>query len=190
MLSEETEKRAFQKAMKKGKVYESRVQQKIQKVSSGNVFLNVVLGNLCEFDTIVADYPILSFIEIKAYRNNLVWGRARGAANKLRRLCLKVTEDTNVYRRYRTWVPRPHPRGTGSAQLTNLELLFEKLTLNITEGWSFRMFLIVPDISYSTVLLALKGGSKPNNDLPKNLLYGDGPCLIVIPEKRINEVFG
>jgi len=190
MLLDKREKAGFEKAMKKGKKYESRIQDKIKKVSSGEVFFNVNISNYGEFDAIVADYPLLSFIEIKAYRTNLVWRRARAAANKLRKLCLKVTEDPVAHYHYLSWIPRPRTYDDAHVYLTNLQLLFKKLSMDVVDGWKFRMILIVPDKSYETVLLALKGKPNSNNRPPINLFEGDGPTLIVIPEKRIKEVFG
>ena len=190
MSSNETKKAAFEKQMKKGKIYEAKVQSEIKEASPGEVYINVAVGNICEFDAIVADYPILSFIEIKSYRSNIVPRRARSAVNKFREDCLKMVEDPTAYHRYRSWIPLPCSRDITQAYLTNLQLLFEKLSITITEGWNFRMILIVPNKSFEVVLSTLRGKPNPDGKSSHNLLNGDGPVLIVIPEKRIKEVFG
>lgn len=183
MLSEEKEKVGFefQKAIEKGKKYEAKIQGEIEYISHGEVFNNVRLGNICEFDVIVADYPLMIFVEIKAYRQNLRPERVRKAVRKLRHDAFTVVEDETL--QYRCWTPCLS-RKKGNGTITNKELLFEKLELEIKEGWKFRLVLIVPNKVFGSVITCLTSYRYSGNIFN---IYGIP--LLVIPEKRVYEVF-
>ena len=181
------ESTAFEKQMKKGKIYEAKVQQEIAECSPGSVFRNVRVGSICEFDLVVADYPVLSFIEIKFYRSNLSPNKVRSAIRKFRNHCKRVTEEGLDWKR--KWIP--YVPDTQSGIVTNKDILFKKLSLPISsEGWRYRMILIVPDKSIDAVLDSLNE-TKPFTPQKQgqNLRLVDGIPILVIPEKRIKAVF-
>jgi Holliday junction resolvase-like predicted endonuclease len=183
MTLEETKRPGFEfkKAIEKGKKYEAKIQSKIEEVSQGSVFNNVRIRAICEFDAIVADYPILTFVEIKAYRQNCRRARVRQAVRKLKQDACEVVEDESL--KYSCWTPyisREKDRG----EVTNRELLFKKLELGIREGWKFRLVLIVPNKVLGRVMACLI-----SHRYSDNVLDIDGVPLLVIPEKRINDVF-
>ena len=178
----------FKERMKKGKVYEAKVQSEIREASPGAVFPNVRVGSICEFDVIVADYPTLSLVEIKYYRSNLDPNRVRVAVRKFRNHCKRATEDNSKWKRKWTpYIPQADPEfGT----ITNKELLFRKLSLHVSEGWKYRMVLVVPNKSFDIVLNSLNESQLHYQKADHNLLLIAGIPLLVIPEKRIGEVFG
>ena len=178
----------FRAKMKKGKIFERKIQDEITKWSYADVFNNVQVGNICEFDVVVADYPILTFIEIKAYRRNMKPERARYAISKLRKKCINATKENLKWNRY--WTPCLSDK-TEAGFVTNKELLFKKLGYDMIEGWRYRMMLIVPDISYEVVVKALTGEFmiRSTNKCPKNVIDIEGIPLIVIPAKKIKDVF-
>lgn len=187
MLMNETEKAGFKEAMKRGKRYEAKVQQEITKCSPGSVYLNVRVGNICEFDVVVADYPILSFVEIKFYRANLTPNRVRTEICKFRNHCKRITEEGEHWRK--NWIP--YLSQANLDILTNKDILFKKLSLFIPEGWRYRMILVVPNKSIGIVLNSLNETKAPSPQKQgQNLRLVDGIPLLAIPEKHIKEVFG
>lgn len=182
----EIKKAGFEEAMKRGKRYEARIQQTIAKYSSGSVYPNVRVGSICEFDLIVADYPVLSFVEIKFYRANLTPNRVRNEVRKFRNYCKRVTEEGQQWRR--NWIP--YSPLIIPATATNKDILFKKLSLFIPEGWRYRMILVVPNKSIDIVLSSLNETKVPTSQkYGQNLLLVDGIPLLAIPEKHIKEVF-
>lgn len=188
MSSNETEKARFEKAMKRGKRYEAKVQQEIVGCSPGSVYLNVRVGS-GEFDVVVADYPVLSFVEIKFYRSNLTPNTARSAIRKFRNYCKRVTEEKSDWER--KWIPYVPQVDPGVSTNSNKDILFKKLSLFIPESWRYRMILVVPNKSINLVLDSLNQ-TKPFSlrKQGQNLVLVDGIPLLAIPEKRIKEVFG
>ena len=186
MSTNETEKAEFKEAMKRGKRYEAKVQQEITKYSLGSVYPNIRIGSICEFDLVVADYPILSFVEIKFYRANLTPNRVRSEIRKFRNHCKRVTEEGQHWRR--NWIP--YLPQVNPDIVTNKDVLFKKLSLFIPEGWRYRMILVVPNKSIDVVLNSLNetkiSSPKKHN---QNLRLVDGIPLLAISEKRIKEVF-
>ncbi|MDY6957728.1 MAG: hypothetical protein SVK08_01090 [Halobacteriota archaeon] len=175
--------------MERGKKFEKSIQNDLTKASSGDVYCNVRVSHMYEFDAIVAEYPVLTFIEIKAYRSDMSPSRARVAARKLRRNCVDVTTNEEKWRV--SWIP--YSKSTvENEKLTHKERLFKKLEIDITEGWKYRMMLIVPDISYDIVLKSLSGDfmdKSRHTKYAKNLFDVEGIFLTVIPRKRIKDVF-
>lgn len=181
-----TEMAGFKEAMKRGKRYEAKVQQEIAKYSPGSVYLNVRVGSICEFDVVVADYPVLSFIEIKFYRANLTPNRVRNEIRKFRNYCKRVTEEGQHWRK--NWIP--YLPQENPDVVTNKDVLFKKLSLFIPEGWRYRMILIVPNKSIGIVLSSLNETEVPSfKKYGQNLLFVDGIPLLAISEKRIKEIF-
>lgn len=173
-------------SMKKGKKYEGRIQRKIEESSEGQIYNNVQVGNICEFDVIVADYPLLTFVEIKAYRLNMKKKALLANIRKLKRDCVDVTTDP--YRWNRSWTPcLSKVRTNGIA--SNLEVLFNKLEVDITEGWKYRLCLIVPDRVYERVLNYLHPTYPPIKTIPSNVIEIEGLPLVVIKEKNIKNAF-
>lgn len=179
----------FKERMKKGKVYEARVQEELEKHSRGEVFKNIKISQLCEFDAVIVDYPLVTLIEIKFYRPNLIPSQVRQHAWKLQRICNRIMESSSQCSI--SWCPY-HARKRHISNVTFLEVLYSKLGLTITEGWKFRMMLIVPKKSYNLVLASLRGDHLKANcvQILHNVIGIKGIPLIVIPEKRIEEVFG
>ena len=188
MSLNETEKASFEEAMKRGKRYEAKVQQEIAKCSPGSVYSNVRVGCICEFDVVVADYPVLSFVEIKFYRANLEPNRVRSAIRIFRNHCKRVTEEGASWKK--KWIPYVPKTDNGAD--TNKDVLFKKLSLFIPESWRYRMILIVPNKSIDVVLSSLNETKAfiPQKKQGQNLVFVDGIPLLAIPEKRIEEVFG
>lgn len=164
--------------LKRGRKFEREVQKKIEETTFGTVFNNVRIDRM-EFDVIIADYPILSFVEVKAYRTDLNRERVKKAMTKLIKNCITVTEDNSLY--YRDWIPHIDKWETWG----NRRWLLEKLGCNVFEGWQFRMLLIVPDKSFKVLMSLIEGKRPPFS----NLLDVEGHPLLVIPKKRIGEVF-
>jgi hypothetical protein len=189
MSMNETEKTGFEEAMKRGKRYEARVQQEIAKCSSGSTYPNVRVGCICEFDVVVADYPVLSFVEVKFYRANLEPNRVRTAIRLFRNHCKRVTEEKADWKK--KWIPYLPQVDPSVSTNTHKDTLFKKLSLFIPEGWRYRMILVVPNKSIDAVLGSLNENKMPSSKKhAQNLRLVDGIPLIAISEKRINEVFG
>lgn len=164
--------------MEGGRKFEGEVQKKVEETTFGRAFNNVQIDRM-EFDIIVADYPILSFVEVKAYRKDLNRMRTKEAMIKLIKNCVTVTEDDSLY--YHDWVPRIKKWET----FGNRRWLLKKLGCTIFEGWRFRMILIVPDKSFKVLMSLIEGKMPPFS----NLLDIEGYPLLVIPKKRIGEIF-
>ena len=179
MESKETTLRRFQffNDLKKGRKFEKETQREIEEVTVGNMYRNVIIDRM-EFDAIVADYPLMSFVEIKAYRSNFSRDRIKKALIKLVRNCVYVTEDANL--NYRDWVPVRERWAT----MGNRKFLLGKLKLDEWDGWRFRMILIVPNKSFKQIMAQIEGKRKGSN-----LLDIEGFPLLVIPRRRINEIF-
>lgn len=167
----------FFSEMKRGRKFEQAVQEEIEKITFGETFDNVRIDHM-EFDVIIADYPLMTFVEVKAYRSNFSRDEIKKALIKLVRNCVTVTEDRTLC--YRDWVPHGEKWGTAG----NRKWLLQKLEIDILEGWQFRMVLIVPDKSFVSVMSAIKGKSYSSN-----LLDVDGFPLLVIPKRRIKDIF-
>lgn len=178
----------FKEQMEKGKVYEAKIQQKITGCSPGSVYLNVRAGG-GEFDVVVADYPVLSFVEIKFFRANLTPGRVRGTIRKFRNHCKRATEDGASWKK--KWIPYVPPTDSDNGT-SHKEALFKKLSLFIPESWRYRMILIVPNKSINIVLDSLNETKAfiPKTKQGQNLVLVNGIPLLAIPEKRIEDVFG
>lgn len=178
----------FKERMEKGKVYEGKIQQEIVKSSSGEVYLNVRAG-AGEFDVLVADYPVLSFVEIKFFRANLTPGRVRGTIRKFRNHCKRITEEEPSWKK--KWIPYV-PLMDSDSGTSHKDALFKKLSLFIPESWRYRMILIVPNKSINIVLESLNETKAfiPKTKQWQNLVIVDGIPLLAIPEKRIKDVFG
>jgi hypothetical protein len=168
----------FMGELKRGRKFEREVQKKIEELTFGTSYNNVIIDRM-EFDVIVADYPLLSFVEVKAYRTDLKRAKAKEAMIKLMKNCITVTEDDSLH--YRDWVPRRDKWETCG----NRRWLLKKLGCTVFEGWQFRMLLIVPDKSFN-VLTSLIDGSRPPFS---SLIDVEGYPLLVIPKKRINDIF-
>lgn len=173
-------------SMKKGKKYEGRIQRKIEESSEGQIYNNVQVGNICEFDVIVADYPLLTFVEIKAYRLNMKKKPLLANIRKLKRDCVEVTTDP--YQWNRSWTPCLS-KVTTNGVASNLEVLFNKLELGFTEGWKYRLCLIVPDRVYKLTLSHLHPTYPPLKSIPSNVVSIDDLPLVVIKEKNIKNAF-
>lgn len=186
MLPNKTEKAEFKEAVKKRKIYEAKVQQEIAECSPGAVYQNVWVGN-GEFDVVVADYPVLSFVEIKFFRTNLNPNRVRHAIRKFRNYCKRVTEEgTDCKRNWLPYVPQ-----TDSKRVTNKDILFKELSLFIPEGWRYRMVLVVPNKVIDIVIGSINETKAFSSQKQgQNFLLVDGIPLLAIPEKRIKDVFG
>ena len=187
MLVYETKKGEFKKNAEKGKKYEMHIQQQVAKYSTGSVHPNVTIGNFCEFDLIVANYPILSFVEIKFYRANLKANRVRQDIRKFRNHCKRVTEEELDWKK--KWIPYTPPRD--SEIITKRDILLKKLSLFVLESWKYRMILIVPNKSINVVLDSLNEDKAPSSRKHmQNLRMVDDIPILVIPQKRIQDVFG
>lgn len=174
------------KNLEVGKKYERKVQQLLDTHSAGHVYRNVRIGTFCEFDAVVEDYPLLSFIEIKRYRSDFTPPRVRTAVNKFREHCSKIV---NTGRRFdMTWYPYHNKWDTEDREDTLFELLLSRIDLPPVEGWRFRMVLIIPNAVYQRVVDSLLGYRQPSN--VRNLIVADGVPLTVIRESAINAVFG
>jgi len=167
----------FFSELKRGRKFESEVQEEIGKITFGKIFNNVQIDHM-EFDAIIADYPLMTFVEIKAYRSNFRRREIKKALIKLVRNCVTITEDQTLC--YKDWVPHKEKWGTTG----NRKWLLQKLGIEILEGWQFRMVFIIPDKSFIPVMSAIEG-----KRLSSNLLDIDGFPLLVIPKRRIKEVF-
>ena len=187
MSTNETEKAGFEKAMKKGKIYKVKVQQEIAKYATGRVESDVRIDNVCDFDIVIRDFPVLSFVEIKFYRGNLIPDRVRSATLQFRNRCKHVTEEESGWKR--NWIPYFPQLDPDSP--TNKDVFFKKLSLSTPECWRYRMILIVPNKSIDAVLGSLNGTKfLVPEKYEKYLRLVDGIPLLVVSEKRINEVFG
>ena len=167
----------FLAEMEKGRKFEREAQVEIEKVTFGKTFNNVLIDHM-EFDAIITDYPLMTFVEIKAYRSNFSREEIKKALIKLVRNCVTITEDKNLC--YRDWVPHKEKWETSG----NRKWLLKKLGIEVLEGWQFRMVFIIPDKSFTSVMSAIKG-KRPSS----NLLDIQGFPLLVIPKRRIKEVF-
>ena len=180
---------AFKKQMEVGKKFERKVQTLLETHSPGQVFRNVRVGSLCEFDAIVADYPLMTFVEIKRYRSDLRPSRVKKAVIKLQSDCKTIVNSTKRWPC--TWIPYRNKRNeVEKGEVTKMELLLNKLNIKTTEGWRFRMMLIVPNDSYHTVLSALHSNFRENKEsYPNNLVEIEGTPLIVLRNSAIEETF-
>ena len=167
----------FLSEVQRGRKFEREVQGEIKKISFGQTFNNIRIDHM-EFDVITADYPLMTFVEIKAYRSNFKRREIKKALIKLVRNCVTVTEDKTLC--YKDWVPHKKKWETAG----NKKWLLYKLGITLLEGWQFRMVFVVPDKSFIPVLSAIKG-----KQYSSNLLDVDGFPLLVIPKRRIKEVF-
>ena len=163
--------------MNRGRKFEGEVQKEIKDATCGMAYNNLRIDRM-EFDIIVVDYPLMSFVEIKAYRANFKGREIEKALIKLVRNCATVTEDTSLS--YRDWVPRSAKWETCG----NRKWLLKKLGCTVMGGWRFRMMLIVPDRSFKGIMSAICGKRDSSN-----LLDIENYPLLVIPRKRIKEVF-
>ena len=167
----------FLSELKRGRKFEREVQEEIEKITFGKTFNNVQIDHM-EFDAIITDYPLMTFVEVKAYRSNFSRDEIKKALIKLVTNCVTITEDKTLC--YRDWVPHKDKWETAG----NKKWLLKKLGIEIFEGWQFRMVLIVPDKSFTPIMSAIKG-----KRLSSNLLDIDGFPLLVIPKRRIKEIF-
>lgn len=183
------DKAAFKKQIEVGRKFERKVQTLLETHSPGQVFRNVQVGTLCEFDVVVEDYPVISFVEIKRYREDFKQDRVRMAIRKFRKNCTTVTTNADTYDR--TWLPYRNKRNErDSGEVTYFELLLNKLNIQQTEGWRFRMILIVPHEVYYKVIVSLAGYSmNSNKGIPKNLIDIDGIPLLIVRDTAIEGVF-
>ena len=174
------------KNLEVGKKYERKVQNLLDTHSAGQVYRNVRVGSFCEFDAVVEDYPLLTFIEIKRYRADFTPYRVRTAMNKFREHCTRIV-DTG--RRFdMTWYPHHNKWDQKEdMEVTLFELLLNKIDIKPVEGWRFRMMLIIPNAVYSKVVDSLYGYNQPSN--VRNLIEVDGVPLIVIRESAIKATF-
>jgi len=163
--------------LKRGRKFEDAIQREIREVTFGSTYSNVIVDRM-EFDAIVADYPLMTFVEIKAYRSDFSRDRIKKALIKLVRNCVCVTEDVNLS--YRDWVPVRNRWET----VGNRKFLLRKLKLDEFDGWRFRMMLIVPDKSFRPIMEQIEG-----KRMGSNLLDIEGFPLLLIPRRRIKEVF-
>ena len=163
--------------IRRGRKFEAEVQEEIRGITMGTAYNNVIFDRM-EFDAIVADYPLMTFIEIKAYRSNFSRDQTKKALMKLVRNCVAVTEDANL--RYRDWVPVRDRWET----MGNRKFLLGKLKVEQFEGWRFRMILIVPDRSFRVIMDQIEG-----KRIGSNLLDVEGFPLLIIPKRRIKDVF-
>lgn len=172
--------------MAKGKKYEDKVQNLIEKYSTGKVYRNVRVGSLCEFDVVVEDYPLLTFIEIKRYRKDSVPTRVRSGVSKFRKHCSEIVDSSRIFDR--KWYPDISEQNRNKyIEKTLFELLLNKMEIETLEGWRFRLVLIVPNASYNRVIDALSGRTQKINI--RNLLNMDGIPVIVIRETAIQGTF-
>jgi hypothetical protein len=157
--------------------------------SPGQVFRNILVGSLCEFDAVVEDYPVMTFVEIKRYREDFKPDRVRRAVIKLREDCTTIVNSTEKWNC--TWLPYRNKRQESEkGKVTKMELLLAKLNIKQTEGWRFRMVLIVPHEIYYKVLLSLHGYFvKSDKGNPKNLIEIDGIPLLVVRDTAIEGAF-
>ena len=153
------------------------IQEEIKKNTFGDIFNNVRIDHM-EFDAIIADYPLMTFVEIKAYRSNFSREEIKKALIKLVRNCVTITEDKTLC--YRDWVPHKEKWEISG----NRKWLLKKLGIDVFEGWQFRMLFIIPDKSFIPVMSAIEG-KRPSS----NLLDIDGFPLLVIPKRRVKEIF-
>lgn len=163
--------------LKRGRKFEDTIYGEIKEVALGSTYRNVIVDHM-EFDTIVADYPLMTFVEIKAYRSDFSRDRIKKALMRLVRNSVYVTEDANLS--YRDWVPVRDRWET----MGNRRFLLEKLKLERIEGWRYRMVLIVPDKSFRPIMEQI-GGKR----IGSNLLDVEGYPLLVISQRRIKDVF-
>lgn len=163
--------------MERGRKFEKGVQEEIEKTTFGDTFNNVRIDHM-EFDAIIADYPLMTFVEIKAYRSNFSREEIKKALIKLVKNCVTITEDKTLC--YRDWVPHKEKWETAG----NRKWLLKKLGIGILEGWQFRMVFVIPDKSFIPVMSAIKG-----KRLSSNLLDVGGFPLLVIPKRRVKELF-
>nr|QNO41454.1 hypothetical protein CIDILJJO_00001 [Methanosarcinales archaeon ANME-2c ERB4]QNO42112.1 hypothetical protein INBEEEIC_00014 [Methanosarcinales archaeon ANME-2c ERB4]QNO42313.1 hypothetical protein OEDCDHIP_00030 [Methanosarcinales archaeon ANME-2c ERB4]QNO42478.1 hypothetical protein LBOOMNCC_00031 [Methanosarcinales archaeon ANME-2c ERB4]QNO42698.1 hypothetical protein AOABALHP_00001 [Methanosarcinales archaeon ANME-2c ERB4] len=177
-------------AFEEGRKYERKVQTLLETHSIAPVFRNVRIGQLCEFDAVVEDYPLLTFIEIKRYRTDFAPNMVRVAVRKLRKDCTLIVNDTDVYERQ--WIPYRNKRNEKErGEVTYFELLLNKLNIKPIEGWQFRMVLIIPDAVYIKVVESLMGYFMPKKSwLPRNIIEVEGIPLHVVREGAIPLVFG
>lgn len=169
--------------MAAGKKYEEKVQDLLEKYSMGKVHRNVRVGSFCEFDAVIEDYPLITFIEIKRYRADFVPDRVRMAVTKLRAHCSKIVYTGRKFDR--TWYPHSN---NISEDETLFELLLKKMDIEQIEGWRFSMVLIVPNAAYKRVIESLAGRNQRTPT--RNMINIDGIPLIVVRETAINTTFG
>jgi Holliday junction resolvase-like predicted endonuclease len=169
-----------------GKKYENKVQDIIEKYSAGKVYRNVWVGGFCEFDAVVEDYPLLTFIEIKRYRTDSVPNKVRTAVSKFKRHCSKIVDTGRIFDR--KWYPDINEQNKNKDnEKTLFELLINKLEIETLEGWRFRLVLIVPNVAYKRVIDTLSGRTQKTNTC--NLINMDGIPVVVIRETAINATF-
>lgn len=187
------DKTAFKKQIGDGKKFERKVQTLLETHSPGQVFRNVTMGRICEFDAIIMEYPLMTFIEIKRYRSDFNGQSVRRAVIKLRNDCTKAVYDAD--QRDHSWTPHGLPscerKNRRKGMVTHFEVLCDKLNIQPIDGWRFRMVLIVPDAVHKKVLYFLEGSfRKAHTRYPHNLIDVDGIPLHVLRERAIPTVFG
>lgn len=182
------DKTAFKKQMEVGRKFERKVQDLLETHSPGQVFRNVRVGTY-EFDAIIEDYPVMTFIEVKRYREDFKPDRVRKAAIKLRENCAVIVESTERWPC--EWLPYINKqRESQKGNVTRMELLLRKLNIEQVEGWRFRMVLIVPHDIYYKVILSLQGYFvKRDTGIPKNLIDIDGIPLLIVRDTAIEGAF-
>lgn len=173
-------------AFELGKKYERKVQTLLETHSAGQVFRNVWIGHM-EFDAVVEDYPVLTFVEIKRYRSDFNVSRVRQAVMALREHCTCIVNSTRQYNE--VWIPRGK-WNVENGKVSRFELLLNKLDIKLIDGWRFRMVLIVPDKVYARVITALRGHfMKFAKTYPRNVVEMDGIPLVVIRDGAISSTF-
>ena len=179
---------AFKSNMEVGKKFEHKIQTHIETHSPGQVFRNVRVASLCEFDAIVEDYPLLTFVEIKRYRSDFNNGSIRSEVRKFRKHCTSVVN--NIDKRDHIWLPYQNKKNEKkNGETTYFELMLNKLNIQPAEGWRFRMILIVPNAVYHKIVVVLQGYFNKHTQYPNNLIDIDGIPLIVIRESAIETTF-